>query len=133
MVVVAIIGLLATLAIPALQRVQERSMASRVANDFRQFNEAFQRYVLETGQWPPSAPPSTVPGGMDGFLPAAFTRTSPLGGNYQWSGPSHYLVLINSGASDSVMQRVDAMLDDGVLSTGEFSKTAGLGYHLHVR
>jgi type II secretory pathway pseudopilin PulG len=54
MVVVVIIRLLAAVALPAFQRVRERSLASRLANDFRQFEAAFQRYTLEHGDWPPA-------------------------------------------------------------------------------
>ena len=133
MVVVTIIGLLAALGVPALQRAQERSQASRLANDFRQFEAAFQRYVLETGQWPPASGLGTIPAGLTGFLPDAFTRPSPFGGNFQWSGPSHNIVLRGSNATDAVMQRVDTLLDDGDLTTGVFAKTAGLGYHLLIQ
>ena len=59
-------------------------------------------------------------------------NASPLGGNYQWSGPSHNIVLRGSSASDAIMQRVDVILDDGDLSTGDFQKTAAIGFHLLV-
>lgn len=132
MVVVTIIGILAALGIPALQRVHERSLASRLANDFRQFESAFQRSVFETGQWPPAAAVGAIPPGLTGFLPDSFTAASPLGGNYQWSGPSHNIVLRGGNATDAIMQRVDVILDDGDLSTGDFMKTAGVGFHLLV-
>lgn len=132
MIVVVVIGILAALALPAFQRVQERSLVSRLANDFRQFEAAFQRHVLESGSWPPPADAGEIPPGMSGHLPTAFTQTSPLGGNYLWSGPSHSIVLRNSQARDTIMQRVDALLDDGDLTTGHFAKTAGVGYHFLV-
>jgi prepilin-type N-terminal cleavage/methylation domain-containing protein len=131
MVVVVIIGLLAAIAIPAFQRVRERSIASRYINDFRQFDSAFQRYATEFGGWPPAGAVGVVPAGMTGYLPTSFTSGSPMGGNYQWSGPSGYVVLRNSSATDAVMQRVDAALDDGVLTTGNFQKIAGVGYGMH--
>jgi hypothetical protein len=40
--------------------------------------------------------------------------------------------LRGSNATDAAMQRVDAILDDGDLSTGNFMKTAGVGFHLLV-
>jgi prepilin-type N-terminal cleavage/methylation domain-containing protein len=133
MVVVVIIGLLAAIAIPAFQRVRERSFASRYANDFRQFESAFQRYATEFGQWPPTGPAGTIPAGMTGYLPDSFSTTSAMGGNFQWTGPSCYILLRNTNATDSVMQHVDTVLDDGNLSSGEFIKVAGLGYALHVQ
>ncbi len=130
MIVVVIIGILAALGIPALQRVHERSLATRLANDFRQFESGFQRYALESGQWPAAGAMATIPVGMIGYLPESFTNASPLGGNYQWSGPSHVIVLLGSNATDAIMQRVDAILDDGDLTTGDFQKKAGVGYYL---
>lgn len=131
MVVVVIIGLLAALALPAFQRVQTRSRASRLANDFRQFDAGFQRYMLESGTTPAAGGVSTVPAGMDGYLPPAFTQPSPYGGGYIWSGPSRNVVLTGSSADDTVMQAVDRILDDGDLSTGNFTKIAA-GYGLKV-
>ncbi|MDI1250814.1 MAG: prepilin-type N-terminal cleavage/methylation domain-containing protein [Lacunisphaera sp.] len=133
MIVVVIIGLLAAMAIPAFQRSRLRSQAARLTNDFRQIDSAFQRYLLENGTAPAAAGLGVVPTGMTGYLPTAFTSTSPLGGNYQWSGPSAYVVLRNSNATDTIMQMVDTALDDGDLTTGEFQKLAGIGYGMHIR
>ncbi len=133
MVVVVIIGLLAAMALPAFQRVREKSIASRYANDFRQFESAFQRYATENGGWPPAGTLGAIPAGMAGYLPTSFTDASPMGGGYQWSGPSCYVVLRNSAATDVLMQRVDALLDDGDLTTGEFVKIAGVGYGFHAQ
>jgi hypothetical protein len=73
-----------------------------------------------------------IPPGLTGYLPESFTATSPLGGNFQWSGPSHNIVLRGSNATDALLQRVDAILDDGDLTSGAFQKTGGLGCHLLV-
>jgi type II secretory pathway pseudopilin PulG len=133
MVVVVIIGLLAAITIPAFQRVRERSFASRYVNDFRQFDSAFQRYATENGQWPPQAAAGVVPTGMAGYVPAAYTLPTPMGGSYQWFNSGETVIaLMGSQATDAVMQRVDAALDDGNLSTGVFFKigSAGYGYRL---
>src|SRR5471032_1326062 len=74
MVVVVIIGLLAAIAIPAFQRVQQRSLASRMANDIRQCESAFERYAIENGGWPPPAAPGVVPAGMAPYLPPAYSQ-----------------------------------------------------------
>ena len=36
-----------------------------------------------------------------------------MGGNYQWSGPSAFVVVRNSNATDTIMQRVDALMKQG--------------------
>lgn len=133
MVVVVVIGILAAIGIPALTRVIERSQASRIANDFRQFHAAYQRYGMENGQWPGATAGGIIPTGMAGFLPESYTQPSPVGGSYWWSGPSQNIVLRGSQASAALMQRVDAILDDGNLTTGEFGMTVGVGYHYLVR
>ena len=134
MVVVVIIGLLAAIAIPAFQRVRDRSFASRYVNDFRQFDSAFQRYATENGQWPPQAASGVVPTGMAGYLPTAYTAPTPMGGNYQWFNSGETVIaLMGSQTTDAVMQRVDAALDDGNLSSGEFFKIGTAGYGLRLQ
>ncbi len=132
MVVVVIIGLLAAIAIPAFKRVQERSAASRIANDLRQYAEAIQRYNLENGQWPPSGAVGTIPVGLESYLPAGFTNPSPIGGQYSWSGlPTLAIRLTGATPNPAVMTRVDAILDDGNLSMGDFQQMMTPGsYHL---
>jgi prepilin-type N-terminal cleavage/methylation domain-containing protein len=134
MIVVVIIGLLAALAIPAFQRSRERTQATRLANDFHQYDTAFQRYSMEAGLLPPAAAAAgTIPTGMDGYLPANYTEASPMGGGYVWSGPSCYVVLVNTNATDSVMVLVDTALDDGNLTTGNFIKVGSRAYGLHIQ
>ena len=79
MIVVVIIGLLAAMAISAFQRVRERSLASRYANDFNQFSAAFQRYVLENGGWPVGVVGGVFPTGMTGCLFEFRSRQSTAG------------------------------------------------------
>lgn len=132
MIVVVIIGLLAAMAIPAFQRVREKSIASRYANDFNQFSAAFQRYALENGGWPAGVVGGVIPTGMTGYLPESYTQASPMGGNYGWSGPSGRIVLLNTAATASVMQKVDAILDDSDLTTGDFTMSGtSCFWHLH--
>jgi prepilin-type N-terminal cleavage/methylation domain-containing protein len=132
MVVVVVIGLLAALAIAAFTRLKERSLASRMANDFRQYAAAFQRYALENGGWPAATTTAgAIPTNMGPYLPASFAQGSALGGGYTWSGPSARLRLINVSnvTCDPIVLRVDALLDDGNLSTGDFTSMTSGGYH----
>ena len=55
-----------------------------------------------------------------------------MGGLYQWSGPSANIVLRGSSTTDAIMQKVDASLDDGDLTTGDFTKLAGVGFGYRV-
>ena len=133
MVVVVIIGLLAAIALPAFKRVQARSLASRTANDFRVFAEAFNRYNLENGNWPPNAPGGTYPAGMSGYLPKRYLDPSPIGGSYGWTQGTSTLYLFGTTAPLTLMKQVDSILDDGNLSTGDFTAPGSnmIDYRLH--
>ena len=50
MIVVAIIGLLAALAIPGFVKARKQSHGRRVLNDCRQMDSAINQWALETGQ-----------------------------------------------------------------------------------
>jgi type IV pilus assembly protein PilA len=49
MIVVVIIGLLATMAIPAFQRVTQASQDKAVLNNARQLSSASEQYFMESG------------------------------------------------------------------------------------
>jgi len=50
MIVVAIIGLLAALAIPGFVKARKQSQGRRILNDCRQMDSAINQWALETGQ-----------------------------------------------------------------------------------
>ena len=50
MIVVAIIGLLAALAIPGFVKARKQSQGRRIMNDVRQMDAAVDQWALETGQ-----------------------------------------------------------------------------------
>lgn len=50
MIVVAIIGLLAALAIPGFVKARKQSQGRRILNDCRQMDGAINQWTLETGQ-----------------------------------------------------------------------------------
>ena len=58
MVVVAIIGLLAAIAIPNFVRARSTSQQSACINNLRQINSAVQQWSTETGQSAGSPPPN---------------------------------------------------------------------------
>ena len=52
MVVVTLIGLLASIAIPSIQRIKLRAVSSTFVSDMRIMEEAFQGYAQEFGKFP---------------------------------------------------------------------------------
>lgn len=133
MIVVVIIGLLAAIAIPAFERVRNRSKVSAFANDIRIGGAAFETYAMEQGGWPADGG-SAVPAVMDGYLNLSkFNGPTPLGGNWDWDngvfGVTAGLSVRSPTVDSATMVLVDQQIDDGNLSTGDFRERAG-GYIL---
>src|SRR5476649_1317835 len=86
MIVVVIIGLLAALAIPAFQRVQQGSQNSRFISDLRTFAQGFETYATKNDDWPPNAGTGVVPVGMSGEMKdSAWTvAKNSVGGRWNW-------------------------------------------------
>lgn len=134
MVVVAIVGLLATVAIPSLMRARTESRIASFANNLRLSLDAFELYAIERGNYPADATRGVVPPGMADYLPKKvdWALPTPLGGKWDWE---RFSVGISAGISavgnDLVLsdfRAVDAKLDDGDLSTGRFRDLGGKRY-----
>lgn len=136
-IVVAIIGLLAMMSIPAVRKARTRSQITAVVNDLRVFGDAFEQYSMERGRYPaeshleePHHLPSDV---MEGYLDAVkWASRTPLGGFYNWEAPSwgesgiyDYagIALFEVAASVAQLRELDTMIDDGNLLTGRFRRT----------
>ncbi len=130
MIVVVIIGLLAALAIPAIQRVQRRTINSTVVNDLRVFAQAFDTYATENGAWPANVGAGVVPPGLSSadFKVSVWQSPTPIGGQWNWDDNLGYggytagISISNFTCTDAQLQEIDAMIDDGDLTTGNFQK-----------
>lgn len=134
MVVVAIISVLASLAIPGTKRYQIASRASVVASDLRTFAAAFDAYAQETGSFPPDTAPGQMPPEMaDRLGKIGWTRVTPMGGQYNWEsnqlhGGVRYraAMCISESATaplvvnEDMLVAIDKLIDDGNLATGNF-------------
>ncbi len=134
MVVVLIISVLASLSVPALQRVQRRTKSATIASDFRTFAAAFDSYAQEFGKWPAEAGVGAIPTGMAGRLnESAWTRQTPMGGRYNWENNQLHFgvryaaaIAITATAASPLpidinqMYDIDRMIDDGNLLGGSF-------------
>ncbi len=135
MIVVVIIGLLAALAIPAFGRVRQRAQNSRVANDLRIFSQAFDTYLTENGTWPADVAPGVVPAELAGRLPAAWSRPTPIGGQYEWDNEPGLksITLYQTTASMAQMRNIDKLIDDGDPATGFFQYNGSEWHYLLER
>ncbi|GAB5559169.1 MAG: hypothetical protein SynsKO_08160 [Synoicihabitans sp.] len=128
MVVVTIIGILATLSLPAFKAAGLKTRASTLVNDARVFSEGFYRYAQEHGEFPrQQRNRQRFPPDMDGYISEeAWRRTPPIGGRYSWdnirrnrrSGHRGAIMVIRSDLKMADLRAIDAMIDDGNTTTG---------------
>ena len=92
MIVVAIIGLLAALAVPGLQRSRMRSQGYRIINDARQADAAIDQWALETGQINGNAIVTTA---ASAYLKGAWPTNDILNNAYTYTVVGATQVLIS--------------------------------------
>jgi prepilin-type N-terminal cleavage/methylation domain-containing protein len=138
MVVVLIISLLATIALPTVIRVQRRTRTAAIQNDFRTFAAAFDTYAQETGGWPAESAAAVIPTGMDQRLNvSAWQRKTPMGGQYDWEGNQMHFgtrypaaIAISATASSPLPLDVNQLTDlETVIDKGNFNWLGG-SFHL---
>ena len=132
MIVVAIIGILASIGIPVMYEAGNRARARRFARDIQTAGHAFVQYAMETGQYPPDRTPAQMPAGMSGYLwNFPWTEKTAVGGRWDWDyqqfGTKAGVSVHMPTWKDDRMQMVDNIMDDGNLSTGQFRRRSG-GY-----
>ena len=127
MLVVAIIGLLAVLAIPAFAKARRNSRISAQKNDLRILADAFELYAMEQGNFPAATWfPGVLPPGMSTYIKMKiWTRTAPCGGNYAWKqnvtvpGVVRYYISLSGNVDQSLWDEMDQEMDDGNPATGK--------------
>jgi prepilin-type N-terminal cleavage/methylation domain-containing protein len=125
MIVVAVIGLLAAIAIPCFARARERSLNVRFAADLQVAKAAFIEYAADHGTYPADTTPSVVPAGMADYLRRiAWTQPNTIGGQWDWDnsqfGFKAGVSVYQPTASVAQMVKIDQIIDDGNLTTGDF-------------
>jgi type IV pilus assembly protein PilA len=127
MIVVAIIGLLIAIAVPAFFQYRRDSENALFVNALRIGADSFRSYMIKHDVYPADRNPAQVPVGMAGYLANMdWTAPTPIGGLWDWdfnvfgvkAGLSAYL----PDRTDAEMAQIDAIIDDGNLSTGDFRK-----------
>ena len=124
MIVVVIIGFLASMAIPAFQKVRRNAQNSAFANDLRQVRMAAEQYIMEKGDFPPDGSAALAPE-LAGYVSSSINnRPTPLGGVWDWDyeqfGFKAGISVYKPTADAAQMQEVDRLVDDGDLSAGYF-------------
>lgn len=129
MVVVVIIGLLTSLAIPAFQKVRRTTLCNAFVNDLRQMRSAAEICMTELGSYPADGFPGNFPPDLAAYLPGGIAdRPTPVGGMWDWDfekfGCKAGISVYAPTADEGMMQEIDRICDDGDLATGNFRARA---------
>ena len=124
MIVVVIIGFLASMAIPAFQRVRRNVQNTAFANDLRLARNAAEQYIMEVGTYPPDGA-AGMPSELSPYMPSRINDgPTPVGGVWDWDyeqfGFKAGISVYKPTADAAQMQEVDRLVDDGDLSPGYF-------------
>ncbi len=124
MVVVVVIGLLATMAIAAFNKNRRKTQNTTFINDIRVLVEAAEQFMLETGLHLESADArqGEIPTGFDVYISGAkwFGETE-----YNSAGVTSAIGVHRPNASGTQLQEIDDDFDDGDLATGQIRTLSG--------
>lgn len=130
MIVVAIIGMLSTIAIPAFKKVTQASQNTQTAANFRIFRAAFEHFAMEWGDYPYDESEGVFPADMQGYLHEKQWEVTPgIGGKWDWEqdavGIWAGISVTDPTADVEQLRKLDELMDDGNLSTGSLRQNGG--------
>jgi prepilin-type N-terminal cleavage/methylation domain-containing protein len=126
MIVVAIIGNLALVAVPSYMRARRTAQHVRFASDLRTVSAALELYAAENNRYPAEAAAGVQPSGLAPYLKSVvFNAPTSIGGLWDWDFNQGYAVAalcvdLSLDADPIQMVGIDTKIDNGILSTGSF-------------
>jgi type IV pilus assembly protein PilA len=129
MIVIAIIGILAAIAIPNFINYRKKAKIAGAATDIKNFEKGFVAYALDEGEFPNDSHIvlPDLPLMEDYIDPSVWGKNTALGGTYNWEGPDNYpyagISIFEATAPQRDLELLDSMLDDGDLTQGKFRQT----------
>lgn len=99
MIVVAIIGLLAALAVPGFVKARKQSQGRRILNDCRQMDAAIDQWALETGQTDGASVNTT---GAATYLKTTWKTTDLLANSFTVNTVGTGQILISTATKSSL-------------------------------
>jgi prepilin-type N-terminal cleavage/methylation domain-containing protein len=140
LIVVLILGVLASLVIPRFIDVTGEAQRTAFVNNGRIFSAAAKRYELDYGVYPASKA-GALPDGFGDYIQSnKWMAATPIGGEWEARAnkggvTSAIGIHYSKGSSDhdpATMQLIDQMADDGDLDTGAFQRFGGDHYFFIV-
>jgi len=133
LMVISIIGILATIAIPHYMGYQLRAKAARLTTEVKAAAQAFRTYKMENNTYPADRTPGVTPPEISSLIGNFFSTIPSIGGQWDWDyqqfGITAGISVYNPPLSAEELQKVDRLIDDNNLFTGTFRRrTAGYIY-----
>lgn len=130
MIVAALIGLLASLAIPGMRLARQHSQDTAFLNDLRIIEDSISTYNLANHRYPEDVSAAVMPPSLASYLPRMnWENPTPIGGYWIFSGNAGgfkcSIGVMQPGRTANEMAEIDAKLDDGNLSSGRFRLVSG--------
>lgn len=138
LVAVSIVGILASLASPVFEEYRLQSQIAATASEIKVIEKAVLAYNAANDTYPINRSQGVFPPELAGLLnPSIFTTPPPVGGQYDWEGPSAWGIAgisVRNSKIDTVSKWLilDAMLDDHSLISGRFRWIPGPGNYVYV-
>lgn len=129
MIVIAIVGILASIAIPNYIKYRHKAKIVDVVSRFKTFEKGFIAYAIDQGDFPIDSHIvlPDLPKMAEYISPDLWAEPTIMGGSFNWEGPDGYpyagISLFESTAPFEDLRMLDSMLDDGDLSQGRFRQT----------
>lgn len=116
---IAVIGLLASIAIPRYQQIKKKATAAEVVSAMTTARGAAYNYSETAGSWPATSGLGAVPTGMGQYLPG--------GGTALFSGSNHQLgwLSVPGGFGFASSQILYAFMTDGVICQSVYGMWGG--------
>jgi len=122
MAAVAVIGLLASIALPKYQRIRKKADSAEIVAAMSAVRVAAFQYSEATGNWPPTAAAGTVPPGLGQYLAA--------GGSRIFRSSYHRLRWTTTrvaGHRPPAVQVITATITDGAMCQAVYGLWGGAG------
>lgn len=143
LIVVVILGIIAAIVIPSVNAASGDAAQNTFISCLRTFHDAAAYYHMRNSEFPPDGTSGQVPAGMEDYVNVAnWTKPTPIGGVWDtelrdsgstcWVGV-HFVDGPSTYPDAADMQEIDAILDDGNLSTGSFLRFGPCQYYMRVQ
>jgi len=116
---IAVIGLLASIAMPKYQQFRKRAYAAEIVAAMTTIRAGIYQFNETAGTWPGTSALGAVPTGMGAYLPGGGTKL--FNGNY------HKMGWIALGIGSTSLQIMYASITDGTVCTSTYGLMGGAG------